>query len=775
MNLKGINGIFEAAERDGRAFLLEHEVYRLLGCAGLPVPRHFFLKRGETVRKADLAALGSKDVVLKIVSPFLLHKSDAGGVRFVRAAAGAVTAARDEMFAEVPGRFLAWSRKSAGAGKSGPTRREVADSMSGVLVCEKVAFENVGYGSEILIGARNSREFGPVLTVGAGGLDVEYMNERIREGRAAAVVSARMADKRGIGAALAPLAFFGKTAKAFRGRKPVVSAETLIGTALRFAALASAYSAQSAASPYVIEEMEVNPFVIREGRLVPLDGLCRFSRDKRPLESRPVAGVGSLLLPRSIGIIGVSERMNIGRMILINILRNGFPRDRVYVVKPGIAEIEGCRCVSSVRDLPETVDMFVLTLGAEQSYGVLKDIVDGQKARSVILIAGGLGEKEGTQNLEGMIRGLITGAREAGRLAPVVNGGNCLGIISKPGKYDTTFIPDYKLPRPRSPRSDMAFISQSGAFMISRMSKMPSIEPLYAVSLGNQIDLTASDYLVKLKDDPAVRTFAVYMEGFRPGDGLLFAEATREITASGRSVIVYKAGRSPEGRGAASSHTASVAGDYGICRAVLEQAGAVVARDIFEFESFMKGMASLGDRPSRGNRVGLISNAGFECVIMADSLKGGGGGLILAEFTAATKARISAALEPLGIDKLQDIHNPLDVTPVGDDAAFSGCAEAVVEDPNVDCAVISPVPMTAAMQTLAPSPEYKESILDSGSFAQRTIVLFRKTGKPFVVNIDAGKLYDPLCDLLENAGIPVFRRSDDALRFLRAFVGRKTN
>jgi acyl-CoA synthetase (NDP forming) len=374
-----------------------------------------------------------------------------------------------------------------------------------------------------------------------------------------------------------------------------------------------------------------------------------------------------------------------------------------------------------------------------------------------------------------MIRGLITGAREAGRLAPVVNGGNCLGIVSKPGKYDTTFIPDYKLPRPRSPRSDMAFISQSGAFMISRMSKMPSIEPLYAVSLGNQIDLTASDYLVKLKDDPAVRTFAVYMEGFRPGDGLLFAEATREITASGRSVIVYKAGRSPEGRGAASSHTASVAGDYGICRAVLEQAGAVVARDIFEFESFMKGLASLGDRPSRGNRVGLISNAGFECVIMADSLKGDGGGLILAEFTAATKARISAALEPLGIDKLQDVHNPLDVTPVGDDAAFSGCAEAVVEDPNVDCAVISPVPMTAAMQTLAPSPEYKESILDPGSFAQRTIALFRKTGKPFVVNIDAGKLYDPLCDLLENAGIPVYRRSDDALRFLRAFVGRKTN
>jgi acyl-CoA synthetase (NDP forming) len=769
MNRTAINRLFGAAERDGRTFLLEDEVYRLLKYAGLPAPGHFFLGRNESVPKGALDRLGSDEVVLKIVSPLILHKSDVGGVRFVRSAIKDVAVARDAMIGEVPCRFMSWSRKQGTGGRT-ISRREVDESIRGVLVCEKVRFENAGYGSEILIGVRNSREFGPVLTIGAGGLDVEYMNERIRDGQAAAVASAILAVNRDLAPLLEPLAFFGKIARPFRGRKPIVSPGSLAGAAGRFAGLAAAFSAQEITTPFVIEELEANPFVISGGRMVPLDGLCRFSRAKTPLESRPAGGVGSLLQPASIGIIGVSERLNIGHMILNNILANGFPRDRVFVVKPGLQEIEGCRCVPSVGELPGPVDMFVLTLAAEQSYGIMKEIVDGQKARSVILIAGGLGEKEGTQNLEGMIRDLITGARKAGRIAPVVNGGNCLGIVSKPGRYDTTFIPEYKLPRPKSPKSDMAFISQSGAFMISRMSKMPSVEPLYAVSLGNQIDLTASDYLMRLKDDPAVRTYAVYMEGFKPGDGLTFARAVEEITAGGRSVVVYKAGRSPEGRGAASSHTASVAGDYGICKAVLEQAGAVVAGDIFEFENFMKGMASLGDRVVRGNRVGLVSNAGFECVIMADSLKGAGGGLVLAEFTAATKARISAALSPLGIDKLQDVHNPLDVTPVGDDAAFSACAEAVLEDPNVDCAVISPVPMTAAMQTLAPSADYRESILDPASFAQRTIVLFRKTDKPFVVNIDAGKLYDPLCDLLEKEGIPVFRRSDEALRFLRTFV-----
>ena len=287
---------------------------------------------------------------------------------------------------------------------------------------------------------------------------------------------------------------------------------------------------------------------------------------------------------------------------------------------------------------------------------------------------------------------IIAGGRAAGKITPVVNGGNCLGIVSKPGKYDTTFITDDKLPRPKGPRSDLAVISQSGAFMISRMSKMPRIEPRYAVSLGNQIDLTVSDYLNFLKGEPEVRTFAVYMEGFRPGDGYAFARAVKEITADGRTVIVYKSGRSPEGRGAASSHTASVAGDYPVCRSILEQAGAVVCGDIEEFENMVRGFECLADKRTKGNRVGLVSNAGFECVIMADSLKGDGGELELAAFSPDTEARIAAALRPLGIDRLQDVHNPLDVTPVADDAAFYGCAEAVLDDQGVDCAAISPVP-----------------------------------------------------------------------------------
>jgi acyl-CoA synthetase (NDP forming) len=774
VNIRRVDRIFEAAEKDGRNFLLEPEVYEVLRLAGIAVPRFSFVPAGKKAAGRDLAALGSESAVVKVVSPLIIHKSDVGGVDFVKADAASVNRACARMLRTVPLRYLHWERKIRKPGSgSPPDLRSVRASVRGFLVMEKVRFENVGFGSELLLGARNSRDFGPIMTLGGGGLDVEYMNERLREGRASATSSVHLVPDDAVPGLLEPLTFYGKLAAEFRGRKPLVTPKALAETYLRFRDLVASFSPYSDLSPFVIEEAEVNPFVVRAGKLVPLDGVCRFSREKRTVESRPVSEIRALLRPASIGIIGVSEKMNLGHIILNNVLKNGFPREGVVVVKPGLQEIEGCRCVPSVKDIPRTVDLFVLTLAAEQCPQIMKELVENGRARSVIIIAGGMGEKEGGGSIEREIRGILARGRAEGKITPIVNGGNCLGIYSKPGLYDTTFIPDHKLARPKSPGSGLAVVSQSGAFMICRMSKLPMIEPLYAVSLGNQLDLTVSDYMNDLKVDPEVKTFAVYMEGFKPDDGLAFARAVREITADGsRTVLVYKAGRSPEGRAATSSHTASVAGDYAVFRSVLEQAGAIVADDLFEYESFMKALVFLEGKKVRGRRAGLMSNAGFECVVLADNLKDGSG-LELVPFAPETQHKIVSALRPLGIDRLQDVHNLLDVTPVADDAAFSACARAILDDPGVDCAVISNVPMTPAEQTLPAGEGHGEDFLRPESFARRIVEIFRTTDKPFVVCIDAGELYTPLAMFLENSGIPVFRRSDEAVRFLRNHVGQK--
>ena len=331
VNTKSIDRIFAAAEKDGRDFLLEPEVYAVLRAAGIGVPRHVFVPRGRKVTGDDIAKLGSAGpAVLKIVSPLIQHKSDVGGVAFVTGRPAAVNAAAAEMERTVVARTPGSSR-------------ETARSLRGVLLMEKVAFDNVGFGSEILLGARATREFGPVLTVGAGGLDVEYMNERLRDGRAAALASVELMRDDFLPAGLEALAFYGKIAAEFRGRKALVSPAAFARLILAFRELVRAYSPFAAASPFVVEELEVNPLVVRAGKLVPLDGVCRFSRRKVALVSRPAEGIGRLLRPGTIGIIGVSEKMNVGRIILRNVLKHGFPPDKVFVVKPGLPEIDGCR------------------------------------------------------------------------------------------------------------------------------------------------------------------------------------------------------------------------------------------------------------------------------------------------------------------------------------------------------------------------------------------------------------------------------------------------
>jgi len=769
--------LFRRAEGEGRNFLLEAEVYELLEAVGIPGPRRIFVEKGRNPGVGALAALDGAEAVVKVVSPFIQHKTDVGGVAVIPAEARAVEKACADMLRSVPERFVRWEERFEK--RSGPSRaseriKEAEESIRGFLVVEKVDYEKSGFGQELLLGIRNSREFGPVLTVGAGGLDVEFLGERLREGEAVAMASAPLLKDAGIPRLVAPLAASAKLTRPFRGRPELLSEKHLAEIVGRFRDLAAHFSAFEPGHEFVVEEAEANPFVVRGGRLVPLDGVCRFSRSHAPVQSRPAENIRALLRPSSIGIIGVSEKMNLGRIILKNILAKGFPPEDVLVVKPGVESIDGCRCYPDVAALPRPVDLFVLTVGAEQSPVVMKDLVEREKARSVIIIAGGMGEKKGTEGLEDDIRRMILDRRSRGKPAPVVNGGNCMGILSKPGGYDTTFIPAHKMRWPETEdagRAGLVFISQSGAYLISRLSKMLGLEPRYAVSLGNQIDLTASDYLRALLDEPESRLFAFYIEGFKTGDGFVLARAVEEAVKKGKQVLIYKAGRSPEGRAATSSHTASVAGDYRVCRAVLANAGAYMAESLLEFESALKGLLFLQDKKVRGRRAAFLSNAGFECVIMSDSLKGeGGGGLELAPLTDATRARLASLLGSLGIDKLQDIHNPLDVTPVADDAVFSECGRALLEDANVDCAVLSPVPMTPAMQTLPPEPGHGEDIDRQGSIVRRLVEVFRATDKPVAVNIDAGPLYDPMAAALEREGVPVFRRSDEAVRFLGKFV-----
>ena len=509
--------------------------------------------------------------------------------------------------------------------------------------------------------------------------------------------------------------------------------------------------------------------------MAPLDGICTFRKATARHQQRPIDKIGNLLKPQSIAIIGVSDRSrNMGRIILGNLVDAGFDGNEITVVHPNASEIDGVACVPSLTDLEVKVDLLVVAVGADSVPSVVDQIIDHDRAHAVILIPGGLGEKEGSEDLEQELKKRIHDAHLSEAGGPVFLGGNSLGVISHPGHYDTMFIPDSKLPKSRkSHRRKLCFISQSGAFIISNLSRNPWLDPAYALSIGNQIDLTAGDLLAYIKDDPEIEVFAVYMEGFQPCDGHAFAAAVKETVSLGKDVVFYKAGRTSEGRSATAGHTASVAGDYAVCENALRQAGAFVANDFNDFSDLLNVALNLRGKTVAGNRLAAVSNAGYESVGMADSIRQNGAELVLPAFAPTTEENLAKCLADNKLAGLVDVKNPFDTTPMAGDTAFSDLIEEILTDTGIDAVAAGIVPLTPAMQTLAPGEGHRESILDPGSIAQRLPEVASTSEKPLVAVIDSGTLFDPLAAALQSGGLPVFRSADRAVKALCRWVDAK--
>jgi len=761
-----VEAILAAATAEGRAALLEHEVYGVLDALGIATPRYRFLPAGVPLSDAELqavAALG-EEVVLKICGEQIAHKSDVGGVRVVTSDPATLRSSIAAMLDEVPRRF----------GERFPGQTATA---RGVLAVEKVAFERVGLGGELLVACRHSREFGPVLTLGIGGVETEWIGASSRRGRAIASQSLDNATPESLLDGFMGTLALDRLLGRVRGAHPLVTRDELLALFRGFLRLAALRLDR-----VQIAELEINPFAVCQGRLVALDGLLRLEQSPAPRARAPIASVERLLCPKSVALVGASAKgRNMGRIILGNMLDAGFDRARLYAIRPGLDELDGVRCVPSIAALPERVDLLVVAVGASQVPQIIDDIVESDRAQSVILIPGGMGETAGGAAIEQRVKDSIARGRAMGRPL-VVNGGNCLGIVSRPGRYHTLFIPPDKLPlHARGPHSGVALVSQSGAFLISRLSKFDALAPRYAISIGNQIDVTVSDHLRALLGDPEVRTIGLYVEGFQDGDGRALCQAIAEARSTGRDVIFYKAGRTAEGQRASAGHTASLAGDFEICRSLVEQAGALVARDFDEFLDLTKLAAFLGQRrwPTRTSpnhpdlRLAALTNAGYEAVGICDALQGDDFTVRLAEFSPQTTERLRDALRSARLDALVEVHNPLDLTPMADDAAHEAALRAFIDCDAVDAILCATVPLTPAMQTLFADTDAALAESARDSLVGRLARLAQQTDKPIAVSIDSGHLFDPMARALESLGLPVFRSADTAVRALGRYAASR--
>jgi acyl-CoA synthetase (NDP forming) len=724
-----LEAVLRRAREEGRTVLGEVELFPALEALGWRTPR-----TEVAIGPGDLPALegfsGSR-VVVKLLSPLVPHRSDVGGVRVVAREAGSVASAVEAL-------------------------SDVSPDPSARFAVQEFVPHGTDAGGELLLGARWTDDFGPVVTVGLGGVAAEALSAT---GAAPLLLSPEV-HRGAVEAALGHWLLEPLATGTLRGGGARVTRSALASAAEGFLDLAA-----RVLSPGGVVELEANPVTFLDGVPVALDALARVAGDDEvrgsavpPASRARTAALDALLRPGSLAVVGASATgENPGRAILRNVLAAGFPPSRVQVVKPGLDELDGCRCVPGVTAL-DPVDLLVVSVAAADVPALMDDVVRKGCARSVILIPGGLGE--GTSDAEGSarIRRLLD---EAGDAAPAVNGPNCLGIRSRPARSDTLFIPREKLGFPEHREHPVALVSQSGAFAIARASALPWLSPRYVVTAGNQLDVTVGEYLEHLVDDEAVRVFACYVEGFRPGDGARFLRAARRLRAQGRAVILYRAGRTRRGAVAAVSHTASVAGDYAVTRALAREAGVLLADRLDAFDDWVMTATLLADRSVGGAGLGALSNAGFECVALADAA----GALRLPSLAPGTTAALAREIARHRLDGIVAPRNPMDVTPIMSDAVFVAAARAVLGDPGVDVGAVGCVPLTPALHTLE-----AEGLDDVDGVAVGLATLWRETRKAWVAVVDGGPRYDAFAGRLLEAGIPTFRRGDRALAALGGYV-----
>ena len=293
--MKKVESIIEKALQDGRNVLLEHEVYEIFKQIGIQTSNHNFISKGS---KFDNSKIDIKEdrVVVKVVSPEILHKTEAGGVLFCKNDPEEINKAIDQI------------------AKSTASYDVRGYLVNGMVPCKST------FGKELIVSVRNSRDFGTLTGFGVGGLDTEFFGKHMDNSFSvmSSEVINSMLDK------IKNNAAYYKVAGLDRSKKRLVSDDDVVRVLSKLNELGKAFSYEN--RNVVITECEINPILIADGDyngLVAIDGLMKVEKySGDTLAPRPAEKLEKLFHPSSIAVIGVSEKsMNMGRIILNNIIK----------------------------------------------------------------------------------------------------------------------------------------------------------------------------------------------------------------------------------------------------------------------------------------------------------------------------------------------------------------------------------------------------------------------------------------------------------------------
>lgn len=381
--------------------------------------------------------------------------------------------------------------------------------------------------------------------------------------------------------------------------------------------------------------------------------------------------------PKGIVIIGASTSTEkLGYGVARNLIQSGY-KGGIHLVAQKSGETFGKKIHTNLQDIPDPVDLAILIVPTQSTPQTIEEC-GKHGIKAAIIVSAGFREvgEEGAKLEQECIE--IAHNHGVRLLGP-----NCIGTIDTHFPLDTTFLQP-----PMPDKGGIGFLSHSGAFAaaIIDWARGQGFGFSRVVSLGNQADVNETDMLPMLANDDNTKVIVMYMESI--SNGKRFAQVASEIT-NDKPIIALKVGRFEAGQKAAASHTGALAASDTAFDAAFEKAGVLRAETA---EQMFDWARALENCPlPKGNRIGILTNAGGPGVIAADSLEHHG--LVLAHLADATLQALSAILPSAA-----NTHNPVDMLASASPSHYAECLNILLQDNGVDAVmvILPPPPMFTA-------------------------------------------------------------------------------
>ncbi|MCH2406249.1 MAG: acetate--CoA ligase family protein, partial [Nitrosopumilus sp.] len=521
-----ITKIFDDTIKTDHKVITEEAAKSILKKYKISVPGFSLVNSSQQAAK-DAKKLGFP-LVMKVVSPQILHKTDVGGVKVGIDNVADVK----KIFNDMHGRF---------------SKKKDVD-VKGILL-EKM----VPKGVELIVGIQNEPQFGPVIMVGLGGVLTEIFKDV-----AFRMLPITTADAKSM---LNELKGF-QILKGFRGSKPVDL--NMLAKALVQIGKIGVDNAD------YINSINFNPIVVYPKSYKVVDAKIILNKEIKKnsiSKAKPnTEYMEKFFTPKSVALVGASAKPGkIGNSVLDALGKHGF-NGKVYPINPKEESILGIKCYPSLDVIHAKVDLVVVCVNLSVTAPIMKTCAK-KGIHNVVIISGNGKELGGDRaRLEAEIKELSLKHKIR------VIGPNCIGMFNAANKLDTTFFDNTRMVRAKL--GNVAFLSQSGTMGISMLETADTFGLSKMISYGNRSDVDEADMIWYLANDPQTKVIALYVEGF--GDGRKFINTAKCVMREKKKpIVIWKSGRTEAGAKQAASHIGSLGGSNPIIMGAFKQAGII--------------------------------------------------------------------------------------------------------------------------------------------------------------------------------------------------------